>query len=215
MGTEFVTTCKVEPDVGSVTWASEGTEGGFYHSRKLHVPTSSSGLTIGRGYDMKQKLSANIINDLTKAGVTLKEAQTISAASGLSGDEAKRFIIDNKLEDFEIEQCVQKELFDISYQNEVAETHRLCEKADVTEKYGKCEWDKLDSAIQEILVDLKFRGDYTPSARTIIQKHVSSNDLESFAKEISNIENWSNVPKDRFEHRKSFINKALSEKKAR
>ena len=41
-----------EPKEGKVTFNSEGTEGGFFHSRKLHVPTASSGLTLGRGYDM-------------------------------------------------------------------------------------------------------------------------------------------------------------------
>lgn len=40
-----------------MTFDQEGLEnpGKKYHSRVPHVPSSSSGVTIGRGYDMKYK----------------------------------------------------------------------------------------------------------------------------------------------------------------
>src|SRR6185312_9404453 len=91
-----------EPDRGEVTWKAEGTEGGKHHSRRLHVPTDSSGLTLGRGYDMRNRTAADIISDLTRAGVLLKDAQTISGAAGLTGADARKFIRDKKLEHFEI-----------------------------------------------------------------------------------------------------------------
>ena len=34
------------PEIGIVTWDSEGSEGGRFHSRRLHVPSDTSGLTI-------------------------------------------------------------------------------------------------------------------------------------------------------------------------
>lgn len=49
-----------KPKEGTITFDSEGTEGGLFHSRKLHVPTFSSGLTIGRGYDMRFKTAMKI-----------------------------------------------------------------------------------------------------------------------------------------------------------
>jgi hypothetical protein len=43
---------------GQATYNSEGNEGGKYHSRKAHHPTAASGVTIGRGYDLKEKKPA-------------------------------------------------------------------------------------------------------------------------------------------------------------
>ena len=45
---------------GLLTYKAMGMEGGDFHSRKLHVPSDRSGLTIGRGYDMKEKSSYKI-----------------------------------------------------------------------------------------------------------------------------------------------------------
>ena len=201
------------PERGQVTFDSEGNEGGKYHSRVLHVPTDVSGLTLGRGYDMRSKSQATISTQLITAGVDVENARTISSAAGLSGAAAKKFIVDNKLEKFEITEGTQKSLFELTYAGETAEARRICEKADVTSKYGTCDWDKLHPAIQDIVVDLKYRGDYTSSARAKIQKYISDNDLEAFAKVISDQTEWNNVPKDRFERRKTFIQAALAEKK--
>lgn len=122
------------PDRGHVTFDSEGAEGGKYHSRVLHVPGGSSGLTIGRGYDMKSKLAGTIVTDLIAAGVPAEDAEKLKGAAGLSGDEAKKYIVDNKLEKFEITELAQKNLFAITYKFEAGEAKRVCQKDDVTEK---------------------------------------------------------------------------------
>ena len=209
------TKTNLEPERGEVTWKSEGTEGGKHHSRRLHVPTDSSGLTLGRGYDMRNRSLADIISDLTRAGVVLKDAQTLSGAAGLKGADARKFIRDHKLEKFEISALGQKLLFDTAYEDEAAEAERLCSKDDVTEAYGDCNWEKLDPAIRDILVDMKFRGDYTGAARTRIQAFVVANDLESFAKALEKRGDWANVPKDRFNLRVAFLKKAVAERKAK
>ncbi|MEX0729512.1 MAG: hypothetical protein WED00_03675 [Aquisalimonadaceae bacterium] len=41
------------PQKGLLTFEAEGTEGGRFHSRHLHVPSGMSGLTLGRGYDFR------------------------------------------------------------------------------------------------------------------------------------------------------------------
>ncbi len=201
------------PDRGTVTFDSEGQEGGKYHSRTLHVPSDASGLTIGRGYDMKYKLAGTIVTDLMSAGVDREDAKKVSGAAGLSGDKAKKFITDNKLNKFEITELTQKILFDITFKSEAAEAQRLCQKEDVQDKYGICNWSKLNPAIQEIVVDLKYRGDYTGTSRAFLQKLIVANDLEGFAKALSNISNWKNVPTDRFNRRTAFLAKAVAEKK--
>ncbi len=197
----------LQPLIGKVTFESEGAEKGPYHSRILHVPSPTSGLTLGRGYDMKMKNKFKIKQDLIKAGLKVADAQKLSDTSGLSGNTAKAFIKTQKLEKFEITQQQQVNLFNISYKEEEAETKRLCTKVDVTSKYGKCDWAKLDSAIKQILVDLKFRGDYTGSTRKFLQKHVAANDTKGFLKALSDRSKWisQRVPSDRFQRRITFF----------
>lgn len=100
-------------------------------------------------------------------------------------------------------------MFEISFDREAAEVKRICTKKDVQAKYGKCDWDKLNPAIKEILVDLKFRGDYTPNTRKLLQKHVADNNLEELAKVIQNEDNWKKVPANRFKSRSKFIEEQL------
>ncbi|MCP3852922.1 MAG: hypothetical protein GY694_22240 [Gammaproteobacteria bacterium] len=197
----------LQPQLGKVTFESEGAEGGPYHSRILHVPSGTSGLTIGRGYDMKTKNSIKITQDLLASGVPQKDAAVLAKAAGLSGQMAKNFVKTNKLEKYEITQQQQVKLFQISYKEEEAETKRLCTKADVQTKYGNCNWSLLDSAMKQVLVDLKFRGDYTGSTRKFLQKHVVENDTKEFLKALSDKTNWltQRVPADRFQRRVTFF----------
>ena len=190
---------------GLLTYEAEGMEGGPYHSRKLHVPSNSSGLTIGRGYDMKEKTSETIEADLTEAGVENGDAKLLAGAAKLSGDLAKQFIVNNNLQDFEISMDTQEILFNASYEKMSADVKRICNKADCVKIYGKVEWDELNVAIKEVLVDLRYRGDYTPASRKLIQKMVADNDLESFTRTLSNRELWSRVPQDRFDRRAKFL----------
>lgn len=199
------------PSVGRVTWDSEGTEGGYFHSRKPHVPSHGSGLTIGRGYDLKHRNSGQVVNDLVASGVDVETARKIAAGHGKCGDAARSFISDHDLATVEISPEAQKQLFERSYKSEQAEARRLATKADVTEKYGATDWDKLHPAIREIVVDLKFRGDYGPPERAVIQKSIAANDLEGFASLISNAALWGKVPPDRFKRRRDFIKAAAAD----
>lgn len=200
-----------QPETGLVTFNSEGQEDGRYHSRIFHVPSGSSGLTIGRGYDMKLRTKAAIRDDLIKAGVNSSQSVLISQAAGMKGEQAEEFIEENDLEDFEISAEQQLALFEIEYERQEADTRRLATKADVTRKYGATDWDGLDPTIKEILVDLRFRGDYTPASRRFLQVCVANNDLEAFAREIGDRENWPNVPPGRFDDRKVICDQAVAQ----
>ncbi|PMG77135.1 hypothetical protein BCU84_01190 [Shewanella sp. 10N.286.51.B7] len=195
------------PKLGKVTFESEGTEKGVYHSRILHVPSPTSGLTIGRGYDMKNRSSFEINRDLLSSGIKQQDALLLSKASGLFGKSAKLFITSKNLKQFEITTTQQLKLFDISYKEQESETERLCSKADVTSKYGQCNWKGLDSTIKEILIDLKFRGDYTGTTRLFLQKYVVANDSKGFLKALSDRSNWrlQRVPNDRFQRRIDYF----------
>ena len=113
----------------------------------------------------------------------------------------KHFIIDNDLLDFEVMPEAQKKLFKISYDFESSEAKRICTKADTVKKYGSTDWNSLNSVIKDLVIDLKFRGDYTPKVRETIQKSIAENDLATFSKHIKDSQLWSRVPADRFNRR--------------
>ncbi|EHD0094789.1 hypothetical protein JZN52_004401 [Vibrio vulnificus] len=63
----------------------------------------------------------------------------------------------------------------------------------------------LNEKIKEVTVDLKFRGDYTPTAREYLQESIANNDLGSFKKIITNKSLWAKVPVDRFDKRVKYV----------
>ena len=89
---------------------------------------------------------------------------------------------------------------------------RIVNKDDVVAAYGRTDWNTLCPAIKDILVDLRYRGDFTPLARGLIQRAVSSNDLENITGLMSNKKLWEGVPQDRFDRRKEFLEKYLQTK---
>jgi hypothetical protein len=127
----------------------------------------------------------------------------------LQGEKAEEFVAENDLENFEISLEGQFALFEIVYKEIAADARRLATKSDVTERYGETNWPKLHKTIRDVLVDLRFRGDYTPSCRRFLQVHVARNDVAAFAAEISNSDRWLNVPPDRFRRRAEYCRKHL------
>ena len=198
-------TAIVPPAHGALTWGAEGQEGGQYHSRILHVPSASSGLTLGRGYDLKERSRAEVTQNLAAAGLNAGQAATIAGAVRLSGTAAEQFIIDNDLLDFEISAGVQRKLFEAVYRDMEQDVIRICGKRDVVERYGKTDWNALDSRIRDTLVDLRFRGDYTGTTRREVQPPVVANDLSALRQVISNGALWTNVPADRFQRRVRYL----------
>jgi hypothetical protein len=81
-------------------------------STKLHHPTPTSGVTIGAGYDMKEKSQDTILEDMTSVDVPQNTSERISLASGLTGKEATNFVQENS--DIEITPDQQEKLFTIS-----------------------------------------------------------------------------------------------------
>ena len=192
------------PARGRLTFDAEGREGGRFHSRILHVPTASSGLTLGRGYDMKERSRSEIRDHLLAIDLDPAMAALISQAAGRSGAGAEEFIAENHLEAFEITPEQQVALFDIVYRELEADTRRLATKPDVVAAYGATDWNALDTTIREVLIDLRFRGDYTPACRRILQRDVAANDRAAFGAAIADRDNWPNVPPDRFNRRRDF-----------
>jgi hypothetical protein len=199
----------LKPARGLVTFESEGVEspGSQFHSRVLHWPGGASGVTIGRGYDMKMKSRAKVEGDLIAAGVPAADAKEIAKGAGLSGAAAKAFKDSHK--SFSISQETQVKLFEISYREEEAEVRRISDGDSCRQTYGRVNWDKCHPAILDLFVDLKFRGDYSPATRKFCQKHLVNNDLPGLVACMKAKANWNSVPADRFKRRNDFLAKAV------
>lgn len=65
-------------------------------SNHLHWPGGASGVTLGPGYDMKDRSRIQIVADMTAIGLDGTVATKISEAQGLHGAKAKDFARSNK-----------------------------------------------------------------------------------------------------------------------
>ena len=81
-----------DPDLkvskGQLTFDSEGHEGGIFHTRRAHHPSKESGVTIGRGYDLREKTEAEVRSDFTKAGIDEITTNAYVDCIGLIGEDA-------------------------------------------------------------------------------------------------------------------------------
>ena len=143
------------------------------------------------------------------AGVDADKADIISKAAGLNGPQAEVFIADKDLVDFLITWAEQLKLFEVAYEEIERDTRRLATKDNVQRTYGVTNWENLNETIQEILVDLRYRGDHTPSCRRFSQHHVARNDLARFTEEMDNRDRWLNFPSHRFKQRAAFCRNAV------
>jgi hypothetical protein len=64
-------------------------------SNHLYWPGGSSGVTLGAGYDMKERTKHSIMHDMMRLGLSRNVADQISAGSKLTGSDAQDFAEDN------------------------------------------------------------------------------------------------------------------------
>ena len=198
-----------EVSMGQLTFDAEGMEvEGPYFSRRPHVPGAWSGVTIGRGYDMKERSKEEIVSDLTAAGVPSDVANKLGECSGLMGNHAETFLAQRDYDELLISPGQQKRLFLLTYQELEGDVLRICSKADVVAKYGSTQWQALNPYIRDIAVDLRYRGDYTPATRQRVQPVLVENDLVGMKRVIGDRDYWvgqRRVPLDRFKRRKNYL----------
>ncbi len=65
-------------------------------SNRLHWPGGASGVTLGPGYDMRDRSRAEIEQKLRAIGINSSLASRVAAGSGLRGEAARRFAQDNR-----------------------------------------------------------------------------------------------------------------------
>lgn len=194
------------PTKGLLTFNAEGDNepDSPYYSRRAHHPGRSSGVTIGRGYDMLHRTAKTVLADLVEAGVPQADAEALSRGAGLSGKNADDFFRREDIKAIEITEEAQKNLFENVYATYRGEARRICTKKDVQSKYGTCSWEDMDEGIRELITDLLYRGDYTGATRARIQKALLSGDLAAIRAALGKLQG---VPSDRKRRREQHLEK--------
>lgn len=197
---------------GQITFDVEGNDDpdSRYFSRVLHWPQGASGVTIGRGYDMRYRTAEQILADLLEAGVDQATAEIMSQGAGLSGNAARDFVRNHS--DLIITREAQQALFEEVYEDYSDMTRELvCRWSGSSGAACDTLWDSMDPAIQTTLVDLRYRGDLTRGRwNRMLGDAVLADDLDAFTDIMSNRNNWSSVPSDRFNRRVDFLEEATS-----
>ncbi|PYD50254.1 hypothetical protein CFR79_10625 [Komagataeibacter saccharivorans] len=65
-------------------------------SNRLHWPGGASGVTLGPGYDMRDRSRAEIEQKLRDIGISSSLVPRVAAGAGLRGEAARKFARDNK-----------------------------------------------------------------------------------------------------------------------
>jgi len=198
---------------GQLTFDAEGNDqdSSPWFSRKIHWPGGVSGVTIGRGYDLGQQTTAS--SDLSTVGITGPLATWLTGSEGLSASNARaRFnSASEEILTSYITRKQQYDLFSLVYKRLEDDVKRISQKPETLRAYHPIPqitpeqaWSDIPEKINEVLVDLRYRGDYTTNARSLLQRYAYTGDLTSFGRMLSDRNNWLNVPEDRFNRRVQF-----------
>ncbi len=162
---------------GHLTTQGEGSDAQTSH---IHWPnTRSSGVTLGKGYDIGSRSARQVVRELTAAGMGESQARLIAAGAGLKGDRAGTFVRENRDTVGNISLDVQRRLLASMLVAYTAEARSVATSTRATPrntnargrevKEGKpagtyrmktTRWDALHPAMIELLTDLKYQGGY-------------------------------------------------------
>ncbi|MDN4147443.1 pesticin C-terminus-like muramidase, partial [Pseudomonas tohonis] len=177
-----------------------------YFSRIAHWPGGESGVTIGRGYDLGQRPFPEM--DLGGVGIQEPLFSWLLGAKGLRGESAKAYLerAPENIKKQAITREQQYKLFLLVYDFMRKEVIRISGSSFNVNNYGILNWEAVDSKIQDVVVDLIYRGDYTPEKRAVMQRYFVDSDILGMRKVMSGIENWYGVPSDRYMRRREYLN---------
>jgi len=128
-----------------------------YFSRVLHWPGYSSGVTLGRGYDMGSRSRGEVYSTLRQAGLEEFKAVICSKAAGLKGHQAGQFVQVYGPMVGEISHQQQIRLFEIAYRIKRDETERSYLR-NTKNQHEAIPWHSLNQKIRDVLVDIYYQG---------------------------------------------------------
>ncbi len=222
-------TFDAEGQEGSISYDSNGkikSSAGLNFSRIPHCPGNTSGLTIGRGFDLKERNGADVKNILTRLNtihgcklLNNEFSNWLIQGCQKMGKNAQDYIkrIDDKVnpKNSYISRKQQyflfKEILNMK-SGFKAEALRLATTKAIKITPDEYE-DKLPIWVKDILIDLRYRGDNDGDSRAIfmpsIKTGVKTGNYKEFKKIMNDSDYWMGkrgVPKDRFDRRKNYAN---------
>ncbi|SQK72299.1 Uncharacterised protein [Tatumella ptyseos] len=147
-------------------------------SRILHWPGGRSGVTLGRGYDMRERSTGEIYATLRRAGIEEFKAVICSRAAYLRNHLAAQFVKVYGPLVGEITHEQQIRLFEIVYRIKSEEARSLYSRL-AKNISGAPSWNRLDRKIRDVVVDIFYQGVY--DAQGLIKAAIEGKDaLASF-----------------------------------
>ena len=162
---------------GYFTYHAEG--GASSATDVLHWPSYYSGVTIGPGYDMKDRNESSVYRDMIACGISKKDADIIKKGAGKKQADAEKFVTENINKVSRLTKAQKVAIFNMIWSKHyVPETKRIynnlpskiCEKnipfkdnsyKNSKEEWDKVPWDDLDNKIMDIAVDLMYQGAFS------------------------------------------------------
>lgn len=179
---------------GFLTFHKEGTD---VKSSVLHHPGRYSGVTIGRGYDLKERNMVEIFTDLTMSGMSSKDANIVKTGYHMKGAQADKFVKDYKDKIAAFPRTNQIRLFQRIFPKYIATVKRVYGRVssevyekdleDICRESSKVSWKKtpfedLNNLIIDVAIDLNFQGLYYKATAEVISK----NSIDLFIEYLSN-----------------------------
>ena len=209
---------------GQLTFDAEGNDkdNSIYFSRHPHVPNNrgvvigASGVTFGRGLDLGQQsesyisgLFSDIEKNASPLSVTMKK--WLLGSVGLQGSAALRYCQDIDKHVPKEEQFLTRKqqyfLFLSVYEHQYNVTKRVLAKGtSINDVQYTVNIGSTSQNVQDVLVDLTFRGDNSSLTRKYFMKDLHDG-IASFKENISN-DYWMSsfgVPTQRFNARKGYL----------
>jgi hypothetical protein len=156
---------------------------------------------------MGQRTAPQIIKELTASGLGEAEAAFLSLAAKQRGAHAGAFVAKYGPLAPVISLEVQKKLFEnITTPEIINDIKRIFSKADTVKAYGEASWDNLSVAAKELIFDLRYRGDYTPTTRKVLQPLIVNRDYNGLKMVMNDTEYWKGlrVPPARISERQEL-----------
>ncbi len=150
----------------------------------IHWPNgASSGVTVGSGYDIGNRTAAQVVADLTAAGMSEAQAQAIAAGVGKKGTDAQAFVATYRDSIGEISQSVRDSLLAEEATRQAANAKGIAtsttplttSSGDYLNARGReikdnvpagtyvltdSQWNALHPAMVALLTDLKYNGGF-------------------------------------------------------
>jgi hypothetical protein len=153
---------------------------------------------------MGQRTRLQVISELRYAGVSEGDALFLAGAAGLRGERARSYVEAFAGDSPVLSLPSQRRLFEMVTTPEVIfDIMRVLAKPDLQNTYGAVSWSQLTPMAQEVVFDLRYRGDYTTEARKRLQPILVSRDDNELLGLLSDRAYWRslNVPDGRSEAR--------------